>query len=289
VYTLDESVPDSFLREDRRLLTQIATLRSDAVVVPVAETFDLTPDDLRDKIEIDTIDLSEVLRLDVLDTDPAVALAISAAVIDQYLAIATRPPPSEVGEALDERRAEIVVNLARADSSLLALRQSRLVDPGLATSQESLERQIAFRTDQINRLQAILDDSLVSPITRSRRTRTEDELAEAQDILATLEADLAELRTRRAEIAAESAVESALQRDIERFEAELDTIDVELARRELRPLLAAPVRVLSETTVTPVSARLAQLRGPAVGLLVAIPLAGLLVYRARKRRLWFGQ
>ena len=53
--------------------------------------------------------------------------------------------------------------------------------------------------------------------------------------MAALEAQLLEIGTERAELAAESAGEPALLRDIARLEAKLATIDDELAERELAP------------------------------------------------------
>jgi hypothetical protein len=289
VYTLDESVPDSFLREDRRLLTQMATLQSDAVLVPVARNMATTPDELREAMTVETVNLSEVLRLDIRDTDQEQALAINQAVMDRYMTLLSRPTAVTQTDALQARRTDIVDELSATDSALLDLRESRLVDPGLATAEESLERQIEFRTEQVTRLQALLDNSLARPIARSRRNQLSAELEVAQESLIELETELAEIRTTRAEFAAETAQESALVRDIERFEAELGTIDDEIADRELRPLLTSPVRILSDSSVVPESGRLNRLQGMAVGLLVGLPIAGLLAYRTRKRQLWFGR
>ena len=287
VYTLDESVPDSFLREDRRLLTQIATLESDAVLVPVAESFGVPVDDLRRAMTVETVDLSEVLRLHLRDADPDRARALSEAVMAQYVVVISEPPPSEESDALESRRFEITDSLAEADSALIALERSRLSKPALATAEESVERQIAYRNDQINRLQALLDDSLVRPISSLRRARLDDELARAQEALDALEAELSVLRTTMTEAEAETAAELALLRDIERLEADLETIGSELAQRELGPLIGSPIRVLGEPIVA--TSKVTQWRGPAIGLMVAIPFAAVLAYRSRQRQLWFGR
>lgn len=286
VYTLDESVPDSFLREDRRLLTQIATLQSDAVVVPVADSFAVPVDDLRNAMIVETVDLSEVVRLHLRDADPDRARALSEAVMAQYVLVISQPPPSEESDAIERRRSEIIDSLAEADSALIALERNRSSKPALATAQESVERQVAYRNDQINRLQALIDDSLVRPISSLRRANLNDELARAQEALDALEAELSVLRTTMTEAEAKTAAELALLRDIDRLEADLETIDEELAQRELGPLIASPIQVLGEPIVA--TSKITQWRGPAIGLMAAIPFAALLAYRSRQRQLWLG-
>ncbi|MDH3679953.1 MAG: hypothetical protein OEV40_08405, partial [Acidimicrobiia bacterium] len=286
VYTLDESVPDSFLREDRRLLTQIATLESDAVLTPVAVEFDRSVDDLRDRIDVETVDLSEVLRLDVADGDRATAAAISDAVIAQYLVVSSRPLASENNEALRDRRVQVLAGLATADAGLLAIEEARQSDAQLLTTEESLQRQIDLTDEQLNRLQGLLDSSLTSAIAASRRSTIEAELAEAGTKLTELESQLADVRAERAELAAATLAEPALVREVGRLEAELATIDEELARRELGPLVASPVRMLSEPTFISRSAHRRGLQGLAVGLLVGVPIAAAVALRARNRQLW---
>jgi len=288
VYTLDESVPDSFLREDRRLLTQIATLESDAVLTPVADRFGVSTDDVRDAMAVATVDLSEVLRLDVRGPSPDRALALSEAIMAEYAVVASQPPSSDLGAGLGSRRSEIVSSLADADSALLAMKRGRSSGPSLATAEESLERRIDYRSDQVIRLQKLLDDSLVKPISQLRRANLNNELAQAQVTLAALETELSGLRTTITDSEAETTEELALLREIARLEAELGTIDDQLTLRELRPLLS-PIRVLGEPTVVLDDAILDWWRGPAIGLLVALPFAAAVAYRGRQRQLWLGK
>ncbi|MGI9598991.1 MAG: hypothetical protein ACR2QK_22700, partial [Acidimicrobiales bacterium] len=161
VYTLDESVPDSFLREDRRLLTQVVTFESDAVLTPVANEFDLTVDQMRAKIDVETLNLSEVLRLDVSDRDPNRAIAISRAVLDRYLQVITDAAPAGDNEELALRRIEVTDQLAAADATRRALLTDQQRDVALELQQESIQRQIDLKNEQINRIQGSLDDSLV--------------------------------------------------------------------------------------------------------------------------------
>ena len=289
VYTLDESVPDSFLREDRRLLTQVVTFKSDAVLTPVAEEFDLTVDNLRAMIDVKTLDLSEVLRLDVSDPDPDRAVAISLAVLDRYLQVISDAAPAGDNQELDQRRVEVAAQLAEADAERRALLTAGERDAALEVREDSIRRQINLKNEQINRMQGSIDDSLVQILSSVRRANLVSEMELAQQELALLETDLAAVGTERAKLAVDTTAEPALLREILRLESKLDTIDDELAERELAPLVASPIRELSEPLILLRSAHFAGLQGMAIGLLAAMPLAGLLAYRTRKRQLWFDE
>jgi hypothetical protein len=286
VYTLDESVPDSFLREDRRLLTQVVTMQSDAVLGPVAEQHDLTIDDLRDRIDIETVDLSEVLRLDVRAADEPTALSISDAIIDRYLAVSTESVPADDNDALLERRSSIAEQLDAADTALRSLQQTDADDARLQTTEESLERQIDLARLQIDRLQGLLDDALVQPPVAARQAALRAELTAAETELLALEDQLAEVRVDRAELTAAASAEPSLTRQIERLETDLATIDDELAARELGPLVASPIRELGQPTFTERSEVAGGLRGLAVGLLLAVPVAAVVALVVRRRQLW---
>ncbi|MGH1493191.1 MAG: hypothetical protein ACRBK7_27975 [Acidimicrobiales bacterium] len=287
VYTLDESVPDSFLREDRRLLTQVVTFKSDAVLTPVAEEFDLTVDELRGKIDVETLELSEVLRLDVSDSDSERAIAMSRAVLDRYLQVITDAAPAGDNEELAQSRAEVTEQLAAADASRRGLLEALQNDAVLEVQQNSIQRQINLKDQQINRIQGSLDDALVQQVSASRLTSLNEQFAEAQATLANLEADLAAVGSQRAALVTETTAEPALLREVERLEAKLTTIDDELADRELAPLVASPIRELSQPIVLFRSLHLFGLQGMALGLMTAIPVAAFVAYRARRQQLWF--
>ncbi len=284
VYTLDESVPDSFLREDRRLLTQVVTFKSDAVLTPVANRFDLSVDELRAKIDVETLELSEVLRLDVSDGDPDRAVSINRAVLDQYLEVLADATPAGNSAELAQRRVAVAAELAEADAERLALLQAGERDSTLEIQQESVQRRIDLKNEQVNRIQASLDESL----SAARRDDLAEQLQVAQEELAALEADLVEIVATRAELATQTTAEPALLREISRLETKLATIDEELAERELGPLVASPIRELSEPVVLYRSIHIVGLQGMAIGVLLALPIAALVAYRTRRRELWFG-
>jgi len=286
VYTLDNSVPDGFLREDRRLLTQLVTLQSDAVLSPVAEQFGLTTEDLRSKIEVETVDLSEVLGLEVRDTDRQRAADIGQAVLDEYLVLSSTPPSSESSEVLKAEQVNVNAQLEEAEASLKALRQEQQRDAQLRTTEESLERRIDLGTEQANRLQGLLDDALIRPTTNARRARIVAEQAVAEEAMTQMETELATVRAQRAALAERTTADPGLERLIARLEADLTTIDGELAQRDLGPIVASPIRLLSEPTFVTHSAKQSGVEGLATGLALGIPIAAWMVYRARARRHW---
>ncbi|MGI9614455.1 MAG: hypothetical protein ACR2QO_16210 [Acidimicrobiales bacterium] len=286
VYTLDESVPDSFLREDRRLLTQVVTMQSDAVLAPVADEHGLTTEDLRGRIDVETIDLSEVLRLEVRAADPQTARSISDAIIDRYLAVAADGASAAANEALLARQAELTAELAVADTELGDLRTLENEDARLQTNEESLERQIDLTQRQIDRLQGLLDDGLANPAAAPGQGALRTELTAAESDLLALEGQLADVRVDRAELTESTTAERALTRRVARLETDLATIDDEIASRELGPIVATPLRELGEPTMVTTSAVSSALRGLGLGALIGIPVATVVALAVRRRQLW---
>ena len=286
VYTLDESVPDSFLREDRRLLTQVVTFQSDAVLTPVSQEFDLSVDELRARIDVETLDLSEVLRLDVSDGDSERAIALNQAVLNQYLEVITDASPAGDSTAdLTQRRADVAADLAAADGARLELVEAQQRDVTLEVRQASIQRQIDLRNEQLNRIQGSLDDALIGGLI-TRSTLLNEEFDATLVLITDLETDLVDVGSERAALAAETTAEPALLREIERLETVLNTIDDELSQRELAPLVASPIRELSDPVLLVESARAAGIQGLAIGLMLGLPLAALVAYRSRRRQLW---
>jgi hypothetical protein len=287
VYTLDESVPDSFLREDRRLLTQVVTFKSDAVLTPVAAEFNMTVDELRTRIDVETLELSEVLRLDVADPDAERAVALSTAVLDRYLQVITDAAPADDSQELAQRRIDVTEQLAEADGARLALLEARQRDAVLEVEQAGMQRQIDLANDQVGRILQSLDEAVLRSAGAARIDAIGEQLAEAKQSLAALETNLAAIGSERARLETETTAEPALLREIERLEAKLTTIDDELAERELAPLVASPIRELSQPIVLFRSMHLVGLQGMALGLMVAVPIAGLVAYVSRRRQIWF--
>lgn len=123
LYQLDTERPTGFLRQDRQLTTQLVTLRSRAVLAPVAEEYGLTVDDLSDRLDVSVAEDSEVIRIEVQDRSAARARALVGAITREYLA---RTLPGGAAEArqyledqltqLDQHREQLSLRLAGVQS-----------------------------------------------------------------------------------------------------------------------------------------------------------------------------
>lgn len=283
VYSLEGSVPDGFLREDRRLLTQIVTFTSDAVLGPVAEVYDLEVEELRAKIDLETVDLSEVLRLEVTDSDPDRAMDLNRAVLDQHLRTVTGQNSTEFSTELIERRAELEAELETAVAAV-ADEQAELAS--LEAREQELGRRIVLIDNRIDRIQALQDEALgEASITRDRLN---ENLESAVAELSEIEAALLEVRLERAGIESRLGDGSPARRTIDRLEDDLTAVDAELSRRNLDPVVGSALRELSEPTLITRSRHVAGLQGLAVGMLLGLPVAAWVGYRTRRRQLWFG-
>jgi uncharacterized protein involved in exopolysaccharide biosynthesis len=200
IYFLEDAVPDGFLREDRRILTQLVTIESDAILRPIAEDFDTTVTDLRDALSADVVDLSEVIRLDVTDTDSQRALELNVAILDAYRETAEETRRDDSPAQLSDRRAELLEELSIADLEVQAVAESRLGDISLAASEESLSRQLAIESDRLLRLSALADDLLTGPATVDDAGTINAQITSSRATITSLQQQLLDVRTRRADL-----------------------------------------------------------------------------------------
>lgn len=198
IYFLQDSLPDGVLREDRRILTQLVTLESETVVAPVATEFDTTVPDLRDLINTEVVELSEVIRLDIEHADPDYALAVNEAILDQYTMIADTTIRRDDDQPLRERRAELLSELADVDSEVEAIAEAELADVALELREESLNREISIASARTERLSAISDGLLTETSPVDDVGALEAELTNARRQLVGLENDLLSIRIERA-------------------------------------------------------------------------------------------
>lgn len=116
-YLLDDSLPTGFLREDRRLSTQIVTIESRSLLEPIAAAHGLDVDDLMGDVNATVLDDSEVIRIEVQDTDGDRALAITDELVVAYaehLRVGAGEPDSDVaGDELTGVTDELVDVLVR--------------------------------------------------------------------------------------------------------------------------------------------------------------------------------
>jgi hypothetical protein len=132
-YELDETRSSGFLREDRRLTTQLVKIESREVLAPVAEANDTTVDELEKKVKPSVIEGSEVVRIQVEDGSRERAQKLAGAVSEQYLKVA-RPDNLAATEAtlakrltdINARRAEVVAALESATEAGTTALQSEL-------------------------------------------------------------------------------------------------------------------------------------------------------------------
>lgn len=281
VYSLDGSVPDGFLREDRRLLTQIVTFTSDAVLGPVADEYGMDIDDLRAKIDVETVDLSEVLRLDVRDADAATALELNRAVLDQYLRTVNGENNTSFSQDLVSRRRDLVADLdtARAEAA-----DDQVELTTMAEQAGQLERRIALLDNRLDRLSALEEQGVAGGAVS--QSAIASKLSDTATELSDAEAELVRLRVDQIELEARVGEGSETQRTIDRLETDLNSVEAELSRRELDPVVGSSLRELSPPTVITRSRTFSGLRMMAIGLLLAIPLAAWVGYRTRRRQLW---
>lgn len=205
IYYLEDSIPDGFLREDRRILTQLVTIESEAVVAPVAAEFDTTADDIRSAMSVDVLDLSEVIRLDIQDPDGARALAMNAAVLERYQQIAQDTDRRDDRSELVERRDAVLDELAVADQAALDIAAAELSDIALLSQEESLQRQVESTNARVDRLTELGDNSLSTPVVTNDRASLQAQLTASRSSLVSLEGQLLAVRTERAQV--QSAIE----------------------------------------------------------------------------------
>jgi hypothetical protein len=171
LYELTGDQSTGFLREDRQLTTQLVALRSRAVLEPVAEANDLSFEELAEKVHVDVVEGSEVVRIDVHDESAERARELAAGVTLVYLgqhggdrmAEARRFLRKEI-KNLDERRAEL-------KDRMILLQEERVEElgsdsqPGAEEASLAVEIQglIQQSTEVLSRLEDVAIDDFAGP------------------------------------------------------------------------------------------------------------------------------
>lgn len=265
IYFLEDAVPDGFLREDRRILTQLVTIESDAVLRPIATEFDTTVTDLRDSLNVEVVDLSEVIRLDVTDPDSSRALELNGAVLDAYRETAEASRLDDSVTQLTERRAELLDELALADLEVQTIEEAKLGDVSLAASEESLGRQLTIESERLQRLSAMADDLLTGPTTVDDAGTINAQITSSRATIESLQQQLLGVRTQRANL--QQRINNLLGTETEFQAGPLQNQDVVLSVQEdslsleittvaerLRRLEGLSAETLVDTTIEPSSA-----------------------------------
>jgi capsular polysaccharide biosynthesis protein len=120
-FQLDNSLPAGFLREDRALATQLVTITSRQVLLPVSQKYNVSVKVLAAKVHASVVADSEVLRIEVDDPSRARAKALVASVTTEYLKVARVDPNGDAQKVvnasiadLDRQRADLEAALTSA-------------------------------------------------------------------------------------------------------------------------------------------------------------------------------
>lgn len=108
LYPLTEEQPTGFLREDRNLTTQLVLFESRTVLAPVADRFDVSIEDLSEALEAEVVEGSEVIQVQLTDTDSARAERMLDAVVTEYLENSTGTDQERLREYLDGQLRELL-------------------------------------------------------------------------------------------------------------------------------------------------------------------------------------
>jgi len=126
-YNVSVENASDFLRTDRNLTSQTVLLTSRAVLGPVADANDVSADDLAKRVSATLLNAnsvnSEIIQVDVVNTDRATGVKLAGAIATQYLTVAkANSPANYIQTQLDDARRQ----LASATAANLPTLQSRV-------------------------------------------------------------------------------------------------------------------------------------------------------------------
>lgn len=164
-----------FLREDRNLTTQLVTLRSRAILGPVAKANGLSVNELAEKLEVGIVESSEIIRVQVNDRSTVKGMKLVGAITKRYLPTAESPAPGETKRFLEGERATIDRDLQARTVRSAQLEAARLgratpVDPTpLPNADQTLvDAEIKSLLDKRTEVDSRLEAATVDFINRPR-------------------------------------------------------------------------------------------------------------------------
>jgi uncharacterized protein involved in exopolysaccharide biosynthesis len=147
----------------RQMATQRALLDSASTLGPIAGRFGLALDDLDEHVSVESVGDSNVLRLTVGHPDPALAVAVTQAVAESYIAQVRRgeSPELEMAKSLIESRIEELAGqlsdlqrrFANSQRQVVAATQSPVEDGQLLAEMQSLLGRIGGLQDRLTELE----------------------------------------------------------------------------------------------------------------------------------------
>lgn len=117
-YDLEADRAFGFLREDRRLTTQLVLIDSPTVLAPVAANHNLTWEELAEKTSAELLDSSEIIVIEVEDADPLLAATVAGEIADEYLTHTIDEDALEELAANDEARVRLEAELRAKEGRL---------------------------------------------------------------------------------------------------------------------------------------------------------------------------
>ncbi len=164
-----------FLREDRDLTTQLVTLRTRAVLGPVASANGLSIDDLAKKLHVGIVESSEVLRIQVDDRSRTRAKSLVGAISKQYIGGANSPASGETQRYLEDQLTKVSSETQRLSVRSAELERGRLrrasggnQNPIPTPEQTLVDAEIKSLLDQRTELNGRLEAVNVDFINRPR-------------------------------------------------------------------------------------------------------------------------
>ena len=170
-HQIDAQLATGFLRQDRKLSTQLVKIQSREVLLPVARAHGLTVEQLSDKLEASVLDDSEILRIEIDDPSATRAKVLVRAITAQYLETARSASNGNAQNylqdqiaALDQQRDQLLEQA----NALEVARQARATpfnpSPAATPAQLLVQTQLQSLLDQRNALESRLDDITIDEI-----------------------------------------------------------------------------------------------------------------------------
>ena len=164
-----------FLRQDRNLTTQLVTLRTRAVLGPVASANAMAVDGLSKKLTVGIVDSSEVIRIQVNDRSAARAQELVAEISKQYLSRVDAAAPGETQRLLETDLGKISRDIDRLSARSAQLERARLdrasnanPTPVPTPAQTLTDAEIKSLLDQRTDVNARLEAARIDFINRPR-------------------------------------------------------------------------------------------------------------------------
>jgi capsular polysaccharide biosynthesis protein len=170
LYQLENSQPTGFLREDRRLSTQLVALGSREILAPVAAKNNLTYEQLAAKVHVNVLRESEILQVEVDDAKRDVASKLAGEIVAAFMKTA---PPSQNASVQKYLTAQIAavdaqLGLLRADANRRELDRLRSGNGAGTPEQLRIQAEIQSALDQRSALSSRLDAATIDQLTQPR-------------------------------------------------------------------------------------------------------------------------